>query len=74
MAEQPASPPRQRPGLLIWQGQPLPCLIKAVIYEAGQAAALGIKTPNPALIKRLIEEQASSGSCAACSSNRCRRR
>ncbi len=40
----------------MWQGQPLPCLIKAVIYEGGQVAALGIKTPNPALIKRLIED------------------
>lgn len=56
MAEPPAPPPRQRTNLMMWEGQPLPCFVKAVIYEAGQAAALGIKTPNPALIKSLLED------------------
>ncbi|MBI2504156.1 MAG: DUF342 domain-containing protein [Candidatus Latescibacteria bacterium] len=56
MSQQPAPQQPRRPDLLMWQGQPLPCFVKAVVYEAGQAAALGIKTSNPALIKSLLED------------------
>ncbi len=55
MSEQPA-PRQRRADLLMWQGRPLPCFVKAVVYEAGQAAALGIKTPNPEMIRGLLED------------------
>ncbi|MCC7264448.1 MAG: DUF342 domain-containing protein [Candidatus Latescibacteria bacterium] len=56
MSQDPAPRQQRRADLLMWQGRPLPCFVKAVVYEAGQAAALGIKTPNPEMIKGLLED------------------
>ena len=28
---------------LIWQGQPIPCLVRAAVYENGLAAGIGVR-------------------------------
>lgn len=49
--------PRPRPAApvnhLVLEGEPLPCYVKAAVYQAGQAAGLGIRTTAPALMQTL---------------------
>ena len=41
---------------LIWQGQPIPCVVRAAVYEKGLAAGIGIKATNPALLQRFLAD------------------
>ena len=58
----PVSGPDARPGPdargpLELDGEPIPCLIKVVIYQAGQAAGLGLRATDPVRFARLLSNE-----------------
>lgn len=50
-------PPTTPTNYLIVEGQQLPCFVKAVVSHGGQAAGLGIKATDPALLMVILQEE-----------------
>ena len=40
---------------VLWDGKPLPCLLRVVVYQGGQVAALGIRATDPACFPELLK-------------------
>ena len=40
---------------VLWDGKPLPCLVRVVVYQGGQVAALGIRATDPGLFSELLK-------------------
>ena len=43
-----------RKNYMVWQGRPLPCQVKAAVYENGMAAGIGIKGTNRDLLEKFL--------------------
>ena len=39
---------------MVWQGKPLPCQVKAAVYEKELAAGIGIRGTNPGLLEKFL--------------------